>query len=386
MTVRLSEPLTRLAESWNASELFSDDEQTAATYARGMHGRPLTYYVRRVHNLGLQGVSVLDAGGGTGTWSFALAPFFRSVISLDRNQGRVRLAWRLARKFGVPNVHVFQGDVLQLGGKANAFDTVFCYGVLISSNLPLRAALKEYWRVLKPGGTLYLCLNAMGWSRVLRDKRGAADPRVADMGREGLYNSCCQRTLTGVMAFLTSLSKTEWEEIRRLSRVRRLLLGVGVKDKLAPFAGLIRRVGLGLRRLAASAGILGETGNRDDDFEAQIAGWDLVCLEVGHVSGLLEALEFIRSECGARYVGLLAQDLQALALGRQRDFSFSTAGRGYEPDEVEGQLEAAGFQDFRWAPEGKLEESGERVPVSPIYEGRYLGQLTVWEAMARKPH
>ena len=53
-------------------------------------------------------------------------------------------------------------DVTQLTFSDNYFDTVLCFDVL--EHVPdYRAALKEFYRALKPGGKVYICGNGIGF-------------------------------------------------------------------------------------------------------------------------------------------------------------------------------------------------------------------------------
>jgi SAM-dependent methyltransferase len=152
-----------------------------------MHKNPFDYYHERCAALEPHG-RMLDAGCGTGTWAFAAAPLADVVEGCDISAPRVALAAALAQRLGISNVRFQRGDVLALPYADSAgFDLVFCYGVVISY-IPIEAALKEFYRVLRPGGRLYLCLNGIGWQMYLRDdeSRPAAQRQKA---KEGLYHT-----------------------------------------------------------------------------------------------------------------------------------------------------------------------------------------------------
>lgn len=87
-------------------------------------------------------------------------------------------------------------DALPYAGES--FDAVFCYGVIFLT--PWRQSLAELARVLKPGGTLYVNANGLGWYMFLwqeeHNKADDYDPksRVAQSfadtlryDREGVY-------------------------------------------------------------------------------------------------------------------------------------------------------------------------------------------------------
>jgi ubiquinone/menaquinone biosynthesis C-methylase UbiE len=90
----------------------------------------------------------LDAGCGTGTlsrWLVRERSF--SVVAID---GSEQMLLNASRK---PGLEYRRADVINTGLSEGSFDGVLCSSVLeyLSS---VEAALQEFWRVLKPGGTL----------------------------------------------------------------------------------------------------------------------------------------------------------------------------------------------------------------------------------------
>lgn len=104
-------------------------------------------------------LDILDAGCGTGGMMIALERFGRvtgcdlSALALDF--GRQRNLSRLA-----------QSTVTQLPFPANHFDLVTSFDVLYHRAVgDYHIALGEFYRVLKPGGRLFLRLPAYNWLR-----------------------------------------------------------------------------------------------------------------------------------------------------------------------------------------------------------------------------
>jgi SAM-dependent methyltransferase len=328
--------LDRLAEEWHDLP-FPDTP--ARSYALGMHRRPLDYYVRRVRKLGLRGKSVLDAGSGTGTWSFALRESFDDVLGVDRNEPRVDLARWIAERVG-SDVRFEYGDVTALKAPDRSFDTVICYGVVISYLAPA-VVLKELRRVLKPGGTLYLCINGLGWSMYLRDKRGATDEKAADMGRAGIYHTLCTR----IDATRATLARGD-KRLRKLAQ---------------------RHEGDGRRLVEVIDAALG----------------------VAHgTNGLAPTGRLIGHECGPEYEQQFAADVAALALGKSDRFSHDRSGCGYDAPQIGAIAESVGFEDFRWAEEGRLigldPDDDVDIDVDPIFAGWFNGHQQVWECVLRR--
>jgi len=99
------------------------------------------------------GMRVLDCGCGPGTITVGLASRVApgDVLGIDRDAKPFATAITAAQEAGVPNVHFEAGDILNLSCRDASVDVVHFSCVLIHLPAPLDA-LKEAWRVLKPGG------------------------------------------------------------------------------------------------------------------------------------------------------------------------------------------------------------------------------------------
>ncbi|MFN7185117.1 MAG: class I SAM-dependent methyltransferase [Alphaproteobacteria bacterium] len=132
------------------------------SYADFVTQVPFDYYVQRVQELGFTGMDkVIDVGCGFGQWSAALALFNGNVVALERHEKRLGIAKALADHAGLSNVETCLSDALTLPYENNSVDAVFCYGVLMFVHRG--KGLDEFYRVLKPGGKLYVCTNGFGW-------------------------------------------------------------------------------------------------------------------------------------------------------------------------------------------------------------------------------
>ena len=119
-------------------------------------------YVERVKAIGFSNYEcVLDAGCGFGQWSLALAQVNQSVSACDISPLRVDVIREVARGLSLTNIDACVCGIDSLPYPASSFDAVFCYGVIFLT--PWRKALGELTRVLKPGGTLYVNANGLGW-------------------------------------------------------------------------------------------------------------------------------------------------------------------------------------------------------------------------------
>lgn len=117
----------------------------------------------RVAMAGIDGCRrVLDAGCGYGQWAVALSEVNDAVVAFDRDKGMVKIAQDVATHFQRGNIRVEQHDLNSpLPYPDRHFDTVWCWGVIMFVDRDL--ALREFQRVLAPGGRLWLgAVNSYG--------------------------------------------------------------------------------------------------------------------------------------------------------------------------------------------------------------------------------
>lgn len=123
---------------------------TSAVHARG---RDLEEMVRAVTLTGQE--QVLDAGCGTGHTALTFAPHVAQVIAIDFTEGMLAQGRQLAVDRGLPNVAFRLSDVEKLPFAAAHFDLVVSR--YSAHHWPHPAtALREFKRVLKPGGIFLL--------------------------------------------------------------------------------------------------------------------------------------------------------------------------------------------------------------------------------------
>lgn len=123
----------------------------------------------------------LDAGCGTGSVAFALAPLVAEVVGVDP-----RVDYLEAGRASAPdNVRLLEGDVMQLPFGYAEFDHTCCHRVLHHVRLPA-LAVSELARVTRPGGKVFIA-----------DQLGSVDPLVSlEMDRfERLRDPTHQRLL-----------------------------------------------------------------------------------------------------------------------------------------------------------------------------------------------
>lgn len=101
------------------------------------------------------GMNLLDCGCGPGSITLGLAEIVApgQVVGIDIDDKQVKQARALALHRSVSNVRFETCDIYDQHFTDNAFDAVFCSGVLSYLRDPL-AALAEIYRVLKSGGVV----------------------------------------------------------------------------------------------------------------------------------------------------------------------------------------------------------------------------------------
>jgi SAM-dependent methyltransferase len=103
-----------------------------------------------------QGGRLLDFGPGDGWPSLIVAPYAAEVVGVDASRRRVEACTRNAGRLGIDNarfVHIPAGGPLPF--EDETFDGAMAASSVEQTPDP-RAALSEFYRVLKPGGRLRL--------------------------------------------------------------------------------------------------------------------------------------------------------------------------------------------------------------------------------------
>lgn len=135
-------------------------------FLQRIYGTDLSVYARRLEACGFTGRErVLDAGCGFGQWTLALAGNNAEAVGLDIFQDRVDFVRDAAETLGLGNVRAERGSLEALPFPERYFDAAYCYGTIFLTRW--RRSLAELSRVLRPGGTLYLNANGIGWYKHL---------------------------------------------------------------------------------------------------------------------------------------------------------------------------------------------------------------------------
>ncbi len=122
--------------------------------------------VKRVAELVPRSAAVLDCATGTGEFSLAAARRASCVVATDLSQAMLDRTAAKARRAGVGNITYAIRDITALEEADGSFDVAIAANVLHLLPEP-EIAVRELWRVTRPGGLLIL-------PTYLQGKTGAA--------------------------------------------------------------------------------------------------------------------------------------------------------------------------------------------------------------------
>ncbi len=111
-------------------------------------------------------VRILDAGCGTGGMLDRLSEKFPRAESIGVDFSKEAIG-RVSQR---QKVSVIQSSVAQLPFQAAVFDMVLSMDVLYMQGVDEQRAVREAWRVLKPGGVLLVNLPAFEWLKGEHDQ------------------------------------------------------------------------------------------------------------------------------------------------------------------------------------------------------------------------
>lgn len=131
-------------------------------------GNAMLWRLQTVRAIGPKpGERILDVAAGTGTSSAALARHGAQVVAVDFSPGMIEVGQRRH-----PSIEFVQGDAMALPFKANEFDAATISFGLRNVADPVKA-LKELYRVVKPGGRVVICEFSKPPRALLRAGYGA---------------------------------------------------------------------------------------------------------------------------------------------------------------------------------------------------------------------
>ena len=155
-----------------------------------VYGKPLTIYKNRLEILKMKNKKkILDAGCGFGQWAVGLSDLNESVYSIDLDFNDLKIAKTIFKNLGKNNISLSSTSIEELPFLDNSFDAVFSYSVLYYTDF--KKTVKEFYRVLKPGGTLYSSVIGLGWclNRILTNENFTSENNVRNFAINTLLSS-----------------------------------------------------------------------------------------------------------------------------------------------------------------------------------------------------
>ncbi len=309
-------------------------------WMRSQARRGQDYYLRRLDRLDLSGGTVLDAGCGVGNWAIALARRFQHVEALDNDAERIGVLAGIAPHVG-GNLYPKVGSVTELPYEKDTFDAVFCNGVVFLTDT--EAALSEFSRVLRPGGTLYVTYNGPDWWRHLIRDRAPTEPVCYMYGANGLVTWAFR--LADELDLFNAATDAERESashaMSSFSTISLLAIARGILERVGAHGGFARRC----KDLAECIGDLGSPG------------------------------------IDPAYLERVAADLGSHVVSGKPRHEILVHTYTHRPEDMVEMLSNRGMFDIMSAREGCLSLNPVALPVTPIYTP---GQ-GVFETIARKP-
>lgn len=170
--------------------------------------------------------TILDVGSGTGGTTAYLSQFGRTV-GVERNS----LAIKLAR---TRKVRIIRASAHQIPLLSNTFDLITFCDVLYHKNVKEHKALREAYRLLKPGGSLLVTDCALPWLWSHHDiinegkYRYTRSQLISLITEAGFTVQYCHYIYTSIfpMMILFRLFAPEGPTLARTSRVNRLLIAL----------------------------------------------------------------------------------------------------------------------------------------------------------------
>lgn len=131
-----------------------DKEFITRVYENGLDN-----YLKRLEQIKFSNLnSILDAGCGFGQWSKAMTRNNEKIVSVDKDKNGPIILSKLDQ---TNQINSLVGSIESLPFQNNYFDGIFSYSVIYFTDY--KKAIKEFYRVLKKGGMLYINQNDLGW-------------------------------------------------------------------------------------------------------------------------------------------------------------------------------------------------------------------------------
>jgi SAM-dependent methyltransferase len=382
LTQEKARPLGDDAQRVGAVVVMPDKSKPDNFYFNQYNKHSVGYFRERLAGMGVHGSAALDAGCGVGQWSFALADLgFTEVAGIDYSEQALSYLAQINARLRQHSPHFERASIEQLPFGDQRFDFVLSYGVIFCARVDV--ALREFFRVLRAGGSSYICLNADGWYQYLIDQRFRDSPlstkrsyafalwnaffdRVGGTARfQSLRDDATVRAMMGIATSPLSpdASRQLLACVAAYSDPLTLRVMQSYSDVIAQLLGEFCRAAF--ERLAPQ-------GGPTSPVPVAATTWP-------GIDALLRLLRRSAPPKTSMVQPSLVSDYLPFILPEG-----TTQGRAYQPEEFEMLARATGFGSFTWAPDAGLSRSPGGVPVRSIYAPDYRGMPAVWECLLHR--
>ena len=165
---------------------FIADAEAQVAYVRG---RRATVWVPFLLPHLQPGMRLLDAGCGVGSITLDLAELVApgETVGMDQDASQLEIARASAASRGVASARFALGDAYALPFPDASFDAVLAHTLLVHLSDPLRA-LKEFHRVLRPGGIVAVS-DDQDATWVVSPQDSVARTIIAELGPKAIVAS-----------------------------------------------------------------------------------------------------------------------------------------------------------------------------------------------------
>lgn len=206
--------MSNIHPSWK----IKDERVQELSHIANMLTFPREYFEERIQKIAFMGKStyLLDAACGAGIWAIAASYRNREVRAIDSTEKYLTVGKVIQRELKIAfrhaNLKFKIGKLEHLPYPDKYFDFVLCYNAWMYTRR--EQSLKEMWRVLKPGGRIYLgSIAGLGY--------------YLDLALQGLIKGNRGLAITALRAIKDRVYMTEKESRDLLEKQGFKILGFG---------------------------------------------------------------------------------------------------------------------------------------------------------------
>jgi len=376
-------PISEEAQRIGSYIVQTESLNTDKSYFNQYHKWGIPYFQQRIKQLGVSGQKALDAGCGVGQWALALTDVFDEVDGIDAGDIAYGILQNISERIPDYAIEFKKGKVESLPYQDCSYDFVLCYGVIMFTNT--EQSLKEIYRVLKPGGTAYINLNADGWYQYCCDVRFKDNYSFIAMhvapiwhsfyvragGKERLKETLKSRI---VLRYLKNGRLNVKQAKALINVIKAQIMPENYKVVIESYSETII-VFLGCFLKEYLLDILQSDSKPEKQQHSLFSNIDKV---------LQKTKSRIQQGFG---IEEYEYDYEKILMEVRKHHIVENLehNRSYLPDEFIAICQKNGFVDICWGGDGTIGSINGNNAVTPIYDADYKGATSVWECLITKP-